>query len=34
MTDAKTLLLNLLAVVPDGEKAVAFFAEDGGQEEL
>lgn len=29
MTDAKTLLLNLLAVIPDGEKAVAFFAEDG-----
>jgi uncharacterized protein len=29
MTDAKTLLLELLAVIPDGEKAAAFFAEDG-----
>ena len=29
MTDAKTLLLDLLAVIPDGEKCAAFFAEDG-----
>ena len=29
MTDAKTLLLDLLAVVPDGDKSAAFFAEDG-----
>ena len=29
MTNAKTLLLDLLAVIPDGEKAAAFFAEDG-----
>jgi uncharacterized protein len=28
MTDAKTLLLELLAVIPDGEKTVAFFTED------
>jgi uncharacterized protein len=29
MTDAKTLLLDLLAVIPDGDKSAAFFAEDG-----
>jgi uncharacterized protein len=29
MNDPKTLLLNLLAVIPDGEKTAAFFAEDG-----
>lgn len=29
MTDAKKLLLDLLAVIPDGEKTAAFFAEDG-----
>ena len=28
-TDAKILLLDLLAVIPDGEKCAAFFAEDG-----
>ena len=32
MTDAKKLLLDLLAVIPDGEKAAAFFAEDGVME--
>jgi uncharacterized protein len=29
MTNAKTLLLDLLAVIPDGERAATFFAEDG-----
>jgi hypothetical protein len=29
MTDAKRLLLDLLAVIPDGDKSAAFFAEDG-----
>ena len=29
MTDATKLLLDLLAVIPDGEKVAAFFAEDG-----
>ena len=29
MTDAKTLLLDLLAVIPDGDKSAALFAEDG-----
>jgi hypothetical protein len=29
MNDPKTLLLDLLAVIPDGEKTAAFFAEDG-----
>jgi hypothetical protein len=29
MTDARKLLLDLLAVIPDGEKTAAFFAEDG-----
>jgi hypothetical protein len=29
MTDAKTLLLDLLAVVPDGKKCAELFAEDG-----
>jgi hypothetical protein len=29
MTSAKTLMLDLLAVIPDGEKAATFFAEDG-----
>jgi hypothetical protein len=29
MNDPKTLLLNLLAVIPDDEKTAAFFAEDG-----
>ena len=29
MTDAKTLLLELLAVTPDGKKCAALFAEDG-----
>ena len=29
IADAKTLLLDLLAVIPDGEKSAAFFAEDG-----
>jgi hypothetical protein len=29
MNDPKTLLLNLLAVIPDGQKTAAFFAEDG-----
>jgi uncharacterized protein len=29
MTDAKTLLLKVLAAVPDGEKVASFFAEDG-----
>jgi SnoaL-like domain len=29
ITDDKTLLLDLLAVIPDGEKSAAFFAEDG-----
>jgi len=32
MTDAKKLLLDLLAVIPDGEKSAAFFAEDGVME--
>ena len=30
--NAKKLLLDLLAVIPDGEKAAAFFAEDGVME--
>jgi uncharacterized protein len=29
MSDAKTLLLDLLAVIPDGEKASSLFADDG-----
>src|SRR6266851_4278729 len=29
MTDAKTLLLELLAVIPNGDKVAALFAEDG-----
>jgi hypothetical protein len=29
MTDAKTLLLELLAVIPDGGKSADLFAEDG-----
>jgi ketosteroid isomerase-like protein len=29
MTTARTLLLGLLAVIPDGERAAPFFAEDG-----
>jgi hypothetical protein len=29
MTDAKTLLLNMLSAIPDGEKVASFFAEDG-----
>jgi hypothetical protein len=29
MTDAKTLLLELLAVIPDGDKIAPLFAEDG-----
>jgi hypothetical protein len=29
MTEAKTLLLNVLAAIPDGEKVASFFAEDG-----
>jgi hypothetical protein len=29
MTTAKTLLLDLLAVIPDGERSATFFAEDG-----
>jgi uncharacterized protein len=29
MTEAKTLLLNVLAAIPDGEKVACFFAEDG-----
>jgi ketosteroid isomerase-like protein len=29
MTTAKTLLLDLLAVIPDGERSGTFFAEDG-----
>ena len=28
-SDAKTLLLELLAVIPDGDKSADFFAEDG-----
>jgi hypothetical protein len=28
-SDAKTLLLDLLAVIPDGDKSADFFAEDG-----
>jgi hypothetical protein len=31
-TDAKTLLLDLLAVIPNGDKSTAFFAEDGVME--
>src|SRR5216684_3276951 len=30
--DAKTLLLDLLAVIPDGDKSAAYFAEDGVME--
>jgi SnoaL-like protein len=30
--DAKTLLLDFLAVIPDGDKSAAFFAEDGVME--
>ena len=29
MSDAKTLLLELLAVIPDGAKCADLFAEDG-----
>ena len=29
MSDARTLLLELLAVIPDGEKVASLFAEDG-----
>lgn len=29
MTTAKTLLLDLLAVIPDGEKSAAFLVHDG-----
>jgi hypothetical protein len=29
MTDAKTLLLKVVAAISDGEKVAAFFAEDG-----
>ena len=29
MKDAKSLLLELLAAIPDGEKIAALFAEDG-----
>jgi len=29
MTEAKTLLLGLLGVIPDGDKCAALFAEDG-----
>jgi hypothetical protein len=29
VTDAKKLLLDLLVVIPDGEKSAAFFVEDG-----
>ena len=29
MTDARTLLLDLLTVIPDGAKAAAMFAEHG-----
>jgi SnoaL-like protein len=29
MSDAKALLLDLLAVIPDGERASSFFADDG-----
>jgi hypothetical protein len=29
MTTAKTLLLDLLAVIPDGERSATFFADDG-----
>ena len=29
MTDTKILLLDLLAVIPDGDKSAALFAEDG-----
>lgn len=29
VTDAKTLLLELLAVIPDGAKCAELFAEDG-----
>ena len=29
MDDAKTLLLEVLAVIPDGEKVASLFAEDG-----
>jgi hypothetical protein len=32
MTDATKRLLDLLAVIPDGEKVAAFFAEDGVME--
>jgi hypothetical protein len=29
MTDAKTLSLKVLAIIPDGEKVAAFLAKDG-----
>ena len=29
MTDAKTLLLELLAVIPNGDEVAPLFAEDG-----
>jgi hypothetical protein len=32
MTDAKTLLLEVLAVIPDGDKVASLFAEDGAVE--
>ena len=32
MTTAKTLLLDLLAVIPDGGRSATFFAEDGVME--
>jgi ketosteroid isomerase-like protein len=32
MTDAKKLLLDLLAVIPDGKRTAALFAEDGAVE--
>jgi ketosteroid isomerase-like protein len=32
MTDAKTLLFDLLAVIPDGKKCAVLFAEDGALE--
>ena len=32
MTTAKTLLLDLLAVIPDGERSATFFAADGAVE--
>jgi hypothetical protein len=29
MTDAKTLSLKVLAIIPDGEKVASFLAKDG-----